>query len=102
VELETDLEDAHQIPHLVPLLVHALEDQGRLLPQRGDLEATLDQIARLAASGLRLNDVLEILEGELRIVQPREIERSEAQLVRRHLRRARLLEPPLEKRREVR
>ena len=59
--LQADLEHAHEIAHVIPREVHALEHHGRTRPQRRHVEALLDDVARLAPGRVRPQNVFELV-----------------------------------------
>jgi hypothetical protein len=94
--LEADLEDAYELPRVVSRDIHALENDCSSRTERRHVEALLDDVARLAARRVRLEDVLEFVERELRLVEPRESQRAESQLEDERVARSRLFDAVLE------
>ena len=100
--LEAHLENAHEIAHLVARRVDALEDDGGARAQGGHVEALLDQLARLAAAVVGVDDGFELVERLLRVAELREPQRAEAEPEAHRLLPLGELHPLLEERRENR
>ncbi len=100
--LETDLEHAHELAHVVARDVDALEDHRRARAERRDVQAFFDDVARFAPGRICLQNVVEILEGLRRVPETREAKRAEAQTEDERVCRRRLSNSALEELREVR
>ncbi len=77
-ELEVDLEDAHELGHLVSGGVDGLEDDRRARAQRRHVEDLLDELPRLRRARPLLEHLLQVGEGARGVAELHEEQRAEA------------------------
>ena len=100
-ELQVDLQDAHQIRHLVARCVHCLEDHRRARAELRHVEDLLHQLPGLASGGTLAQHLLEVGERRRRVPDAREEQRPQALLEVEPVVADRGLQPSLEQLRQA-